>query len=170
VAEPDPDRGHIDGPAPDEVAFVVPAGDGAVPAELTEGTLDGVALRVGEGVEGGWAAAVAAAPQPVAGLVGGSGDGGFDAASLQVSVDRAAGICLVAQGPSWPGPGAAGAPARHLERAHEGQKGQGIVALPGAGHPGQRPVPRIGEQVDLGSQPAPGAAHGVPVLVIRLSP
>jgi hypothetical protein len=47
MAEPDPDRGDIDGSAPDEVAFVVPGGHSAVLAELAEGTLDGVALLIG---------------------------------------------------------------------------------------------------------------------------
>jgi hypothetical protein len=70
-AEPDPDRGDVDGPAPDEVVFVVPGGDGAVLAELAEGPLDGVALLAGGGVEAGRAAAGAAAAQPVADLVGG---------------------------------------------------------------------------------------------------
>jgi hypothetical protein len=52
-AEPDPDRGDIDGPAPDEVTFAGPGGDGAVLAELAEGPLDGVALLVSDGVEAG---------------------------------------------------------------------------------------------------------------------
>jgi hypothetical protein len=75
VSEPAPDRGDVDGSAPDEVAFVIPGGDGA---ELAEGTLDGVALLAG-GVEGGWPTARAAAPQPVAGLICGLSDGGLDA-------------------------------------------------------------------------------------------
>ena len=57
VAEPDPDRGDVDGSAPDEVAFVVPGGHGTVLAELAEGPLDDVALLVGGGVEGGRPAA-----------------------------------------------------------------------------------------------------------------
>ena len=73
MAEPDSDRGHVDGSAPDEVAFVVPGSDGAVLAEVAEGALDGVALPVGGGVGGGRAAAFAAAPQPVADLICGSG-------------------------------------------------------------------------------------------------
>jgi hypothetical protein len=44
------------------------------------------------------------------------------------------------------------------------------MALPGAGHPGQRPAAGVSEQVDLGGQPAAGAAQRLPVLVIRLSP
>ncbi len=54
-------------------------------AELAEGPLDGVALLVRLGVECGRAPAAAAAPVPVAGLVGRLGDGGLDAASSQVS-------------------------------------------------------------------------------------
>src|SRR5690349_19089354 len=99
MAEPDSDRGHIDGSAPDEVAFVVPGSDGAVLAEVAEGALDGVALPVGGGVEGGRAAAFAAAPQPVADLICGLGDGGLDATLAQVGADRAAGVGLIAQHP-----------------------------------------------------------------------
>jgi hypothetical protein len=44
------------------------------------------------------------------------------------------------------------------------------VALPGTGHPGQRPAARVGQQVDLGSQPAAGPAQRLPVLVIRPGP
>ena len=94
MTEPDPDRGHVDGSPPGEVAFVVPGGHGAVLTELAEGALDDVALLIGRSVEGGRAAAPAAAPQPVAGLVRGLGNGGFDPAAAQVSTDRAAGIGL----------------------------------------------------------------------------
>jgi len=51
--EPDPDRGHVDGSAPGEVAFVVPRRDGAVLAELAEGPLDDVAPLVRASVEAG---------------------------------------------------------------------------------------------------------------------
>ena len=170
VAEPDPDRGHVDGSAPDEIAFVVPGGDGPVLAELAEGTLDGVARLVGGGVECRRPAAFAAAPEPVAGLVCGFGDSRLDSAPLQVSPDRAAGVGLVAQNPPRPGPGLAGTPARNLKPVHEREEGQRVVTLPGAGHPGQRPAAGIGKQVDLGGQPAPGPAQRLPIPVIRLSP
>ena len=117
ISEPDPDRGDVDGSAPDEVAFAVSGGDGAVLAELAEGTFDGVALLVGDGVEGGWPAARAAAPPPVAGLIGGFGDGGRDAALAPMSADRAAGAGLVTQDPARPA-------ARGGELAHEGEEGQ----------------------------------------------
>ena len=55
------------------VAFVVPGSDGAVLAELAEGALNGVALLIGGGVEGGRQAAPAAAFEPVLDLVAGSG-------------------------------------------------------------------------------------------------
>jgi len=41
VAEPDPDRCHVDGAPVDEVALVVAGGDGAELLELAETALDG---------------------------------------------------------------------------------------------------------------------------------
>jgi len=117
VSEPDPDRGDVDGSAPDEVAFVVAGGEGAVLAELAEGTLDGVALLINVGVEGGWAAARAPAAEPVAGLICGFGDGGLDAALAQVGSDRGAGVGLIAQHPPWPA-------ARNGELAQQRQESQ----------------------------------------------
>jgi hypothetical protein len=52
MPEPDPDRGHVDGSAPDEVALVITGGHGAMLAELAERPLDDVALIIGGGVEG----------------------------------------------------------------------------------------------------------------------
>jgi hypothetical protein len=43
------DGGDVDGAAPEEVALVVPGGDGAVLAEQAEGPLDGVPLLIGGG-------------------------------------------------------------------------------------------------------------------------
>jgi hypothetical protein len=57
MAEPDPDRGHVDSPAPDEIALVVLGRHGAVLAELAERPLDHVALLISNAVEGGRAAA-----------------------------------------------------------------------------------------------------------------
>jgi hypothetical protein len=50
------------------------------------------------------------------------------------------------------------APPSDGQLVHQRDEGQGVMALPGAGHPGQRPAPRAGEQVNLGGQPAPGTA------------
>jgi hypothetical protein len=80
IAEPDSDRGDVDGSAPDEVAFVEPGSNGAVLAELAEGPLDRVALLVCGGVERGRAAAGAAAPFAVTDLVSRLANGGFDLA------------------------------------------------------------------------------------------
>jgi len=109
-------------------------------AEMAEGPLNGVALPVGGGAGDGWPAAVAAAPLPVAGLVGGLGDSGLDTAAAQVSADGAAGVRLVAQ--DLPGPAARPpqAAAADGEPAQQRQERQRIVALPGAGHPGQWPA------------------------------
>ena len=108
--------------------------------------------------------APAAAPEAVADLVGGFGDGGLDATPPQVSAGRPAGVGLVGQDLAGPGPGPAAAAARDAEPVHERGEGEGVVTLPGAGDPGQRPAAGIGEQVDLGGQPAPGPAQRLPVL------
>ena len=82
----------------------------------------------------------------------------------------AAGVGLIAQYPAGPGPRAAMAPTSDRQLVHQRDEGQGVMALPAAGHPGQRPAAGVSEQVNLGAQPAPGAAQRLPVLVIRLSP
>src|SRR6188472_2080177 len=56
VAEPDPDRGDIDGAVVDELALVGAHGDGAERLEPVVRALGGVALLVGLGVERGRAA------------------------------------------------------------------------------------------------------------------
>jgi len=61
VAEPDSDRGDIDGSAEHVIAFVVSGGHGPVALEFVDGALDGVALLVDFGVELWWPSAVAAA-------------------------------------------------------------------------------------------------------------
>src|SRR5271169_5257004 len=157
-AKPDPDRGDVDGPAPYEVAFVEPGGDCAVLAELAERSLDGVALLVSSGIEGGRPPAGAATPQPAADLVGGLRNRRLDPAAAQVRADRGAGVGLVAQHPPGPGPRTARAATCDLQPAHQRLKRQRVVALPGTGHPRQRPAPRVSEQVNLAGQPAPGPA------------
>ena len=65
VAEPDPDRGDVDGSAEHEVAFVVAGCDRAEALELVDRALDDVALLVASRVERGWPPALAATAQPV---------------------------------------------------------------------------------------------------------
>jgi hypothetical protein len=79
------DRGHVDGSALDVVAFAVPGGDGAVLAELAEDALDGVALLMRGGVEGGRPPARAAALEPVLHQTVGS--------SVYGSLDRGSVLC-----------------------------------------------------------------------------
>jgi hypothetical protein len=61
VAEPDPDRGDVDGALVDTFSLVVSGGDGAEGFELVEAAFHGVAVLVPLGVEGGWPAAGRAA-------------------------------------------------------------------------------------------------------------
>src|SRR6266566_165805 len=149
MTEPDPDRGHIDRSAPDVVALVVPGGDGAVLAEMAEGALDHVALLIGRGVEGGRAAAPAAAPQPVPDLVRGLGDSGLDLAAAQVAADRRAGSAAApgTAARSSAGPSAGRRPAnRGAARRWSGGPAAGIPNLPAGGscwsaRPGTGPAP-----------------------------
>jgi hypothetical protein len=112
----------------------------------------------------------AAASQPVPHLVRRLGDGGLDLAAAQVSADRGAGVSLVAQHSPGPGPGPPRAPPRDLQLAHQRGEGQRIVALPGAGHLGQRPAPGIGQQVDLCWSARPGTGPAPPGFVTPLRP
>src|SRR6266487_389402 len=163
VAEPDPDRCHAGGSPAGEVALVVPGRDGAVLTERAEGPPGGVAPLVRPGVERGRPPALAAPPAPVADLAGRLGDGGLDAAPPQAGADRAAGVGLVGQDLAGPGPEPSRSPARDLEPFHQRDEGQGVVALPGAGHPGQRTAPGVRAEVDLGAQPAAGPAQRLPL-------
>src|SRR3954467_14472155 len=167
VAEPDPDRGEVDGSAERVVAFVISGGHRPVGLELVDGAFDDVALLVGFGVEPGWPPARAAPPQPVLLLVGGFGNGGLDPALPQVGADPAAGVGLVAQHPAGSGPGPTPAAAADPDRGHHRPKPQAVVALPGTGHPRDRPTPPVGGQVNLARQPAAGPADGFPARLTR---
>src|SRR5215213_2735224 len=118
VAEPDPDRGEVDGSAECVVAFVVAGGHRPVGFELVDGAFDDVALLVGFAVEHRWPPALAAAAEPVLLLVGGFGDGGLDPASAQVGADPAAGVGLIAQHPAGSGPWPAGSSAADPDPGH----------------------------------------------------
>jgi hypothetical protein len=109
VAEPDSDRGDVDGAGVDVFAFVVAGGDGAGLAEFVDGAFDDVAVLVGLGVEVGsptWAGRVAGE------LVGLQGDGRLDAASAQAGADRGVGVGLVGQDTVGSGAGTSTAAAR----------------------------------------------------------
>ncbi|MGH3937948.1 MAG: Scr1 family TA system antitoxin-like transcriptional regulator [Pseudonocardiaceae bacterium] len=73
--------------------------------------------------------------QPVGALVGGFRDGGGDPASPRVRPDGAAGVCLITQQVSGPGPGAATIATADPDPGHDRLEGQRIVAVPGGGDP-----------------------------------
>src|SRR3954453_1655987 len=115
-AEPDSDRGEVDGSAEGVVAFVVSGGHRPVGLELVDGAFDDVALLVDLGVEPGWPPALPAPAEPVVLLVGGFGDGGLNSTFAQVGADRAAGVGLVAQHPAGSCPRPAGSSAADPDR------------------------------------------------------
>src|SRR5712672_662193 len=80
VAEPDLDRGDVNGAPVDVVAFVGAHGHCAERLELAGGTLGGVAIFAGDRVEGRWPPAFAAPFDAVGDLVGWLGDGRGDPA------------------------------------------------------------------------------------------
>ena len=100
VAEPDPDRGDVDGAVVDELALVGAHCDGAERLEPVVRALGGVALLVCLGVERGWPPAGAALGQAGLLLVALLRDGGFDPASPQVGADRLVRVGLVGQEPT----------------------------------------------------------------------
>src|SRR4051794_25793299 len=144
VAEPDPDRGEVDGSAEGVVASVVAGGHRPVGFELVDGAFDDVALLVDLGVEPGWPPACAAPAEPVVLLVGGFGDGGLDLTFAQVGADPAAGVGLVPQHPAGSGPRPTPATTADPDRSQHRPKPQAVVALPGIGHPRDRPTPSVG--------------------------
>src|SRR5215203_2218284 len=167
VAEPDPDRGEVDGSAECVVAFVVAGGHRPVGLELVDGAFDDVALLVDLGVEAGWPPTRTAPPEPVLLLVGRFGDGGLDPALPQVGADPAAGVGLIAQHPAGSGPWPAGSSAADSDRGHHRPKPQAVVPLSGAGDPRDRPAPSVGGQVNLAGQPSAGPADRFPARLTR---
>ena len=123
----------------------------------------------GRAAEGPVAAAgPVAAPQPVLGLIRGLRDG-----RLTLRRRRCPRIAVLEQAlsprPARAGSGAARPRRAILSRPSAGRRPASRAAAR-AGHPRQRPATRVGQQVDLAGQPAPGPAQRLPVLVIRLSP
>src|SRR6188472_4350218 len=178
VAEPDPDRGDIDGAVVDELALVGAHGDGAERLEPVVRTLGGVALLVGLGVERGRPPADRALRQAGLLLVALLRDGGRDPASPQVGADRPVRVGLIGQEPAGACAGWSPTCTPDPQPLHQRPEGDRVVALAGGGALGQRPAPGVGKQVNLGAQPAAGTAQTLPInpcrrcwiLVIRPSP
>src|SRR4051794_2565427 len=99
VAEPDLDRGDVDGAVEDELTLVGAHGYGAEGLELVIGALDGVASLVGLGVERGWPPTRRALRQAGFLLVALLRDGGLDPTTPQEGADRAVRVRLVGQQP-----------------------------------------------------------------------
>ncbi len=108
-------------------------------------------------VEGGWSAAPAAPPQPVAALIGRDGDHRPDTTLAQVLANRAGGVRLIGQDHVRPGAWPS-SPTRNAKAGHDVSEG-GCVT--GGEHEGQWPALGIGGQVDLCAQSAAGPADGV---------
>ena len=87
VAEPDSDRGDVDGAVEDVLAFVVAGGHRAELCELVDTALDDIAYLVRLGVELGWSPTLVAQTGAVGLLVGSFRDGGFDATVTQVGAE-----------------------------------------------------------------------------------
>src|SRR6266487_2285874 len=176
VAEPDPDRGHVHGALVDEFPLVKAGGDGAELFQLGKAALDGVAVLVAPGVEGGWAAATPAAGAAVLFLVFFDRDDRLDAAAAQVGAVGCGGVGLVAQCPARPAARRAGVPPGDPHLVHQRDELRAVAMLAWGENLGDRAAPPVRDQVNLGGQPAARAAQGLPapparrVLVSRSCP
>jgi hypothetical protein len=100
---------------------------------------------------------------PVGGLVVLLGDERADAAAAQQRPVGAGAVGLVGQHPVGPGarPAALGAKPRDPDAVQHRRKLRGVAALAGGEQDRQRPLATLDRQMQLGGQPAPGAAKGV---------
>src|ERR1019366_3248737 len=104
-------------------------------------------------------------------------DDGLDAAPAQVGAVAGGGVGLVAHGAAGPAAGPPLPAARDPDRVHHRDEPRGVAVLARAGQPGDRPAAPVSGQVNLGGQPAAGAAQRLPagpgsagILVIRRCP
>jgi len=160
-----------------QFTLVIAGGNSAELPELAEAALDGVALAVVPGVEGGRPASAPAAGAAVVLLVFLHRDDGLDAAAAQAGAVGGGGVGLVAHRPARPGAGPPLAPPQDPDLAHQRDEPRAVAVLAWAEDPGDRAAPPVSGQVDLGAQPAPGTAQSLPVrpagsrvLVIRRCP
>lgn len=136
--------------------LVVAGGDPAPLFEVVEAAFDDVAAFVGLGVEGGWAAAGAAAPCSVADLVFTFGDGAGDVMTPQPDADGFGAVALVteemiraAARPSRSGPW-------NTDGVHDVGETGAVVDVAAGHHERQRTPQPVTGQMDLAGQPAPG--------------
>src|SRR5262249_51428426 len=94
----------------------------------------------------------------------------------QVGTVGGGGVRLVAHRPGRPGAGPPGAFPGDADLVHQRDELRTVAVLAGGEDIGDRAAPPVGDQVNLGGQPAPGPAQSLParpgarVLVIRRRP
>ena len=117
-------------------------------------------------------AAGAATVAAVGFLVFLDGDNRLDAVLPQVGAVAGGGVGLVRHRAAGPAAGPAQAAPLDADRVHQRDEPGGVAVLAGAGQPGNGAAAQVSGQVDLGGQPAAGAANPFPArfLVIRWSP
>src|SRR5512140_623983 len=145
--------------------------------QLRKDHLDGVAVLVLSGVEGGRAAAVAATAAAVFLLVLLDRDDRLDPALAQVGAVGGGGVGLIAHRGGGPGTRPSLAPAADGQLVHQRDELRAIAVLARGQDAGDGAAAPVGDQVNLGGQPAAGAAQRLPpgrggrrILVIRQRP
>ena len=141
--------------------LVVAGGQGAVAFEPVDAALDGVPLFVDLAVEGGWPAPGPAPVFAVLDAVGLLGDSGRDTALTQVDTVRAGSVGLIAQDPVRAGAGSPGPRPGHRDLVQDGRELRAVATLASGDHDGQRLLPLLGGQMDLGGQATAGPAEPV---------
>src|SRR5918912_3332201 len=167
AAEPDVDRGYLDGGFVAHGQLVEAGGYGAVLFEQVDAALHGVALLVRLLVEGGRPATARAELAPVGRLVLLDWDDAADPATAQVGPVTVRAVRLVTQHPTGSGAWPAAVQARDPDALQHGDELWAIAALPSRNQDRQRLTALLTAQVQLGGPPAPRAAQRV---VGRLDP
>ena len=157
TAEPDPDRGRVDGAAPNVVRACRHL---VATARCWRRWRRGAARRCCAATAAASEGRAVAPADPV-GAGPGTWSAGWAMAALILRSRRCARIALLeyALSPSVrPGRvrGRLRPRPRDPERADDGAEGQGIVALPGAGKAGQRPAPESASGFDAAVSAGPG--------------
>jgi hypothetical protein len=151
----------VDGGLVADGELVEAGGQGPVAFEPVDAALDRVPLLVDLAVEGRWTATVTAFVLAMLNAVGLLRDGAGDTALTQVGAVGAGPVGLIAQGPVRAGPGPPGPQPGHGDLVQDGGELGAVAALPGGDLDGQRFLPLLGGQVDLGGQAAAGPAQRV---------
>src|SRR6266487_1492993 len=138
--------------------------------------LDRVAILIAPGVEGRRPASGPAAAPAMVHLVFFDGYDGLDAAAAQVGPVGSRGIGLVAHHAAGPGAGPSPAATADADGLQERDELWAVAMLARGEDPGERAAAPVRGQVNLGGQPAAGAAQPLPartrhkIVVIRSRP